>query len=139
MTKKYIKRLFDEILEFSLKSKGAVVVVGPKWCGKSTTAGRYAKTVIDLMPLETRKDYIDLATISPSHFLNLGPKPILIDEWQHVSFIWDQIKYEVDKSGEFSQYILTGSVTDKSRDDGKEEGAAGEPAPVGASDRGDEL
>ncbi|MBQ6520890.1 MAG: ATP-binding protein [Anaerolineaceae bacterium] len=114
---KYINRLFDEIAAFSLKSKGALVIVGPKWCGKSTTANRYARTVIDLMPLDTRQDYIDLAKISPSHFLNYGPKPILIDEWQHVSFIWDQVKYEVDKTGEFGQYILTGSVTDKNNKD----------------------
>lgn len=49
--------------------------------------------------------------------MNYGPKPILINEWQHVSFIWDQVKYEVDKTGEFGQYILTGSVTDKGKDD----------------------
>ena len=119
--KAYIKRLFDETVEFSLKSKGALVIVGPKWCGKSTTANRYAKTVIDLMPLESRNEFMELAKISPSFFLNYGPKPILIDEWQHVSFIWDQVKYEVDKTGEFGQYILTGSVTDKTRldlDDG---------------------
>ena len=109
----YIKRLFDETIEFVLKSKGALVIVGPKWCGKSTTAARYAKTVIDLMPLETRTDFVNLAQIAPSNFLNYGPKPILIDEWQHVAFIWDQIKYEVDKTGEFGQYILTGSVTDR--------------------------
>ncbi|SNU08127.1 hypothetical protein SAMN06297422_11564 [Lachnospiraceae bacterium] len=119
--KEYISRLFDEIIEFTLRSKGALVIVGPKWCGKSTTANRYAQTVIDLMPLETRNEYIELAKISPENFLNYGPKPILIDEWQHVSFIWDQIKYEVDKTGEFGQYILTGSVTDKERYDTNDE------------------
>lgn len=119
--KKYINRLFDETVQFTLKSKGALVIVGPKWCGKSTTASRYAKTIIDLMPLDSRQDYLDLAKIAPSNFLNYGPKPILIDEWQHVSFIWDQIKYEVDKTGEFGQYILTGSVTDKSNSELSEE------------------
>ena len=64
----YINRLFDSTLEFALKSKGAVVVVGPKWCGKSTTAARYAETIIDLMPLDTRNDYIELAKIAPSNF-----------------------------------------------------------------------
>lgn len=113
--KKYISRIFDGIVEFTLKSKGALVIVGPKWCGKSTTAKRYAKTVIDLMPLESRNEFIELAKISPANFLNYGPKPILVDEWQHVSFIWDQVKYEVDKTGEFGQFILTGSVTDKSK------------------------
>ena len=117
MGKVYIKRLFDDVLEFSLKSKGAIIIVGPKWCGKSTTASRYAKTTIDLMSLESRADYINLAKVAPSEFLNIGNKPILIDEWQHVSFIWDQIKYEVDKTGEFGQYILTGSVSDKEKND----------------------
>ena len=109
----YINRLFDSIVEFTLKSKGALVIVGPKWCGKSTTAKRYAKTVIDLMPLESRNEFIELAKISPSNFLNYGPKPLLVDEWEHVSFICDQVKYEVDKTSEFGQFILTGSVTDK--------------------------
>ncbi len=112
---KYLPRLFDSTVEFTLKSKGALVIVGPKWCGKSTTAKRYAQTVIDLMPLESRHEFIELAKISPTNFLNYGPKPILIDEWQHVSFIWDQVKYEIDKTGEFGQYILTGSVTDKTK------------------------
>lgn len=113
----YIPRLFDKTIEFVLKSKGALVVVGPKWCGKSTTCSRYAKTLIDLMPLDTREQYVQLAKIAPSKLLNYGEKPILIDEWQHISFIWDQIKYEVDKSGSFGQYILTGSVTDKENND----------------------
>ena len=111
----YINRIFDRIVEFTLKSKGALVIVGPKWCGKSTTAKRYARTVIDLMSLESRNEFIELAKISPENFLNYGPKPLLVDEWQHVSFIWDQVKYEVDKTGEFGQYILTGSVTDKNK------------------------
>lgn len=119
--KEYIRRIFDGIVEFTLKSKGALVIVGPKWCGKSTTAKRYAKTIIDLMPLDSRNEYIELAKISPSNFLNYGPKPILVDEWQHVSFIWDQVKYEVDKTGEFGQYILTGSVTDKNKTELDEE------------------
>ena len=114
---KYVNRLFDGIVEFSLKSKGALVIVGPKWCGKSTTAKRYAKTVIDLMPLDSRNEYRELAKISPTNFLNYGPKPILIDEWQHVSFIWDQVKYEVDKTGEFGQYILTGEVFQQLEED----------------------
>ena len=110
---KYIERLFDKILESTLETIGAVVIVGPKWCGKSTTAKRYAKTIIDLMPIEKRASLIEFAKTFPSKFLNYGNKPILIDEWEHVSFIWDQIKYEVDKTGEFGQYILTGSVTDR--------------------------
>ncbi|MBO4420718.1 MAG: AAA family ATPase, partial [Lachnospiraceae bacterium] len=82
----YINRLFDKTMEFTLKSKGAVVIVGPKWCGKSTTAKRYAKTVVDLMSLDSGNDYIELAKIAPGKLLNIGLKPILIDEWQHISF-----------------------------------------------------
>ena len=117
----YKKRIIDDVLRRKLAGSGAVLVEGPKWCGKSTTASRYAKTIIDLMPLDTRNDYIALAKISPGSFLNYGPKPILIDEWQHVAFIWDQVKYEVDKTGEFGQYILTGSVTDKNQPDREED------------------
>lgn len=112
MKKNYIPRLFDKILDFSLKSKGAVLVVGPKWCGKTTTCEKHAKTKIDLLPLKSRQQIIDFAKAAPELFLNQGEKPILIDEWQIISFIWDSIKIEVDKSGDFGQYILTGSVTD---------------------------
>lgn len=111
--KEYIPRLFDEELDFYLKSVGAVIVVGPKWCGKSTTCKRHAKTIIDLIKAETRKQYVSLAKASPSAFLSMGDKPLLIDEWQVVSFIWNSLKYMVDQNGEFGQYILTGSVTDK--------------------------
>lgn len=111
--KKYIPRLFDISLEFALKTKGAILVEGPKWCGKSTTCKRFAKEIVDLMPLRTRNDYILEAEIAPDYFLSSRKKPLLIDEWQHVSFIWDQIKVEVDEANEFGQFILTGSVTDR--------------------------
>ena len=117
MPQKYIKRLFDDILEFSLKSKGAIIVEGPKWCGKSTTCKRFAKETIDLMPIKTRDEYILEAKISPDHFLKSREKPLLIDEWQHIYFIWDQIKVEVDEASSFGQFILTGSVTDRDIDD----------------------
>lgn len=117
MEKKYINRLFDSILDFSLRSKGAVVVEGPKWCGKSTTCKRFARETVDLMPLKTREEFILEARISPDHFLKSREKPLLIDEWQHIYFIWDQIKVEVDESSGFGQFILTGSVTDKDIDD----------------------
>lgn len=115
--KQYIPRLFDDVLSFALKSKGAVLVVGPKWCGKSTTCKKHAKTVIDLMPINTRKNLIDFAKAAPVEFLNQGERPLLIDEWQHISFIWDQIKVEVDEANNFGQFILTGSVSDKEKYD----------------------
>lgn len=117
MEKKYINRLFDEVLTFALKSKGAVVVEGPKWCGKSTTCKRYANEIVDLMPLKTRDELILEAKLAPHTFLSSRSKPLLIDEWQHIYFIWDQIKVEVDEAKEFGQFILTGSVADRDIDD----------------------
>ncbi|MDO4198941.1 MAG: DUF4143 domain-containing protein [Erysipelotrichaceae bacterium] len=115
--KEYIGRLFDEILDFALKTKCAVVVEGPKWCGKTTTCERHAKEKIDLMPLNTRNELIYEAKVAPHEFLTDREHPLLIDEWQHVSFIWDQLKIEADQSRKFGQYLLTGSVTDRDVDD----------------------
>ena len=112
MEKEYINRLFDKELDFYLKTVGAIQIVGPKWCGKSRTAKRHAKTIIDLMKKNQRDQYVELAKKAPEVLLNSGTKPILIDEWQVISFIWNSIKEAVDDNGEFGQYILTGSVTD---------------------------
>lgn len=112
----YLPRLFDEELDFYLKSVGAIVIVGPKFCGKSTTAARHAKTIVDLTKSKDQKQYIQLALNAPDVFLNLGEKPQLIDEWQMVSFIWNDIKENVSKSRLFGQFILTGSVTDNTKD-----------------------
>ncbi len=112
---KYINRLYDKKLEFYLKSVGAVLISGPKFCGKSTTAARYAKTIIDLTKNATRDYYVSLAKTSSDHFLNFGDKPLLIDEWQIVSFLWNDIKASISESGSFGQYILTGSVTDNTK------------------------
>ena len=109
----YVYRIFDDVLDFALKSKSAVIVEGPKSCGKSTTSRRHARTIVDLMPLESRQQYIDYAKAAPHEFLNDGEHPLLIDEWQHIYFIWDQIKVEADAIRNFGQFILTGSVTDK--------------------------
>ena len=112
MEKEYIERLVDKELEFYLKTVGAIQVVGPKWCGKSRTAKRHAKTVIDLMKKKERDQYVELAKNAPEVLLNSGEKPILIDESQVISFIWNSVKECVDENGGFGQYILTGSVTD---------------------------
>ena len=111
----YIPRIFDKTLEFALRSKGAVLVVGPKWCGKSTTSSRFAKTIIDLTIEESKQQYIAFAKASPTLFLQQGEKPLLIDEWQEIPFIWNSIKDQVDKSHSFGQFILTGSVSEKEK------------------------
>ena len=117
MEKEYINRLFDKELDFYLKTVGAIQIVGPKWCGKSRTAKRHAKTIVDLMKKNQRDQYVELAKKAPEVLLNSGDKPILIDEWQVISFIWNSIKEAVDENGEFGQYILTGSVTDNTSAD----------------------
>ncbi len=109
MAGKYLPRIVDDVLDFKLKSKGAVWIKGPKWCGKSTTAKRFAKTSIMMQDEDTREQNTQLAKISPSTFLK-GDTPLLIDEWQTIPFIWNQIRTEVDRRGEFGQFILTGSV-----------------------------
>jgi hypothetical protein len=92
MEKEYINRLFDKELEFYLKSVGAIQIVGPKWCGKSRTAKRHAKTIIDLMKKKDRDQYVMLAKTAPEVLLGVGEKPILIDEWQVISFIWNSTR-----------------------------------------------
>ncbi|MBO4279513.1 MAG: AAA family ATPase, partial [Spirochaetales bacterium] len=98
--KKYLPRIVDEILSFKLRSKGAVWIRGPKWCGKSTTAEKFAKTCIYMQDEDTREQNVALARISPSKFLQ-GETPMLIDEWQVIPFIWNQIRREVDRRDEF--------------------------------------
>ena len=110
--KEYIRRLIDDELDFYLKSVGGIWIVGPKWCGKSRTAKRHAKTVIDLLNKKTKDQYVELAKKAPEVLLNSGEKPILIDEWQTIYYIWNSIKEAIDENGGFGQYILTGSVTD---------------------------
>ena len=76
MEKEYIDRLFDKELEFYLKTVGAVQIVGPKYCGKSRTAKRHAKTIIDLMKKKDRDQYVELAKNAPEALLNKGDKAI---------------------------------------------------------------
>ena len=75
--KGYIPRLVDQQLEKKLKGKGAVLIQGPKWCGKSTTCKRFAKEIVDLMPIKTREEYILEAKIAPDHFLKSRQKPFI--------------------------------------------------------------
>ncbi len=122
MAREYMERLFDKELDFYLRSVGAVQIVGPKWCGKSTTARRHAASVIDLLKKSDREQFIPLAKEAPGVFLSYGKKPLLIDEWQIISFIWNSLKEHIDENGRFGQFILTGSVTDRSIEDFDGEG-----------------
>lgn len=104
----YKQRIADSILKRKVLGKGAVLIEGPKWCGKTTTAKQLAKSVLDLGDASVLKQSSQLIEISPKTLLE-GGTPRLIDEWQALPPIWDSIRSEVDKRGEPSQFILTGS------------------------------
>ncbi len=108
----YIPRLMDDILRKNLELYGAVLLEGCKWCGKSTTARRAAKSLIEMQNPATAENNKSIAKSDPAILL-AGDKPRLIDEWQDTPTLWDAIRYDVDKSGLAGQYILTGSVTPK--------------------------
>lgn len=105
----YIKRHVDEELEDMLKCMGAVLIVGPKWCGKTTTATQFAKSIIELHHPTMGKSYIELADTDPLSLLD-EEKPLLIDEWQMAPKLWDAVRYSVDKTDGYGLYILTGST-----------------------------
>ena len=111
----YIKRYVDDELNDILECMGAVLIVGPKWCGKTTTATQFAKTVIELQHPTLGKSYIELADVDPLLLLD-GEKPLLIDEWQMAPELWDAVRYSVDKTDGYGLYILTGStIVDNSK------------------------
>ena len=105
----YKPRIADRILSLKLEGKGAVLIEGPKWCGKTTTAEQKAKSIIYISSPEDIEQYRNLVHINPRLILE-GNKPRLIDEWQNIPQIWDSIRYDVDHTREFGQYILTGST-----------------------------
>lgn len=107
---KYLPRLIDYLIKENLELYGAVSVEGCKWCGKSTTAGRFAKSKLELQNPDTRQNNLSLAANKPSLLLE-GAKPRLIDEWQDAPELWDAVRFSVDQSGLTGQYILTGSAT----------------------------
>lgn len=104
----YKPRIADGLLARKLAGKGAVLIEGPKWCGKTTTAKQQAKSVLDLGDSGVLKQSQQMMDISPKTLLH-GDTPRLIDEWQTMPPLWDSIRDEVDKRREFSQFILTGS------------------------------
>lgn len=104
--KKYYKRLIEPIIEKKLKSSGAVLIAGPKFCGKTTTCMLYQKSFIKLNTEQT----ISIAKMDSKGVLK-GDNPRLIDEWQTVPDIWNQIKDSLDSNYSFGQFILTGSTT----------------------------
>lgn len=108
MAREYIKRVCDRELELKLETFGAVHIVGPKWCGKTTTAMQFAKSYIEMQDPDKREMYIETAKIKPSNLL-VGENPRLIDEWQIAPNLWDAVRVSVDRRNEEGLYILTGS------------------------------
>lgn len=108
----YLERIVEGKITKKLASSSVVVVVGPKFCGKTTTSLRYAKSDARLNTASA----ISIATMNPSAVIE-GEKPRVIDEWQTVPELWDELRGYVDEHPEFGQFLLTGSATpeDKSK------------------------
>lgn len=113
---KYLPRIVDKLLEERLKAFGAILIEGPKWTGKTTTAEQHAGSVVKMQDPDKADEYIHTARTMPSLLLK-GDRPRLIDEWQDAPVLWDAVRTAVDNSGgRPGQYILTGSNSvDKSK------------------------
>lgn len=107
--KEYKKRIADEILKRKLEGKGAVLIEGPKWCGKTTTAEQISNSLLYMNDPKNAKQNVIMSEIDPQRLLK-GETPRLIDEWQIAPKLWDAVRYEVDHRGELGQFILTGSA-----------------------------
>lgn len=105
----YKTRIADDILKRKLEGKGAVLIEGPKWCGKTTTAEQIAGSIIYMDEPETKAQNITMAELSPKRLLK-GNTPRLIDEWQIAPKLWDAVRFEVDHRKNLGQFILTGSA-----------------------------
>ena len=110
MNKNYMPRIVDNELTDKLESIGAVLITGPKWCGKTTTAMQQSKSVLKMQDPDTSAAYLATAKTKPSLLL-IGDNPRLIDEWQIAPVLWDAIRTAVDERGEDGLFILTGSTT----------------------------
>lgn len=104
----YIPRILDDLLAGQLKSIGAVLIEGPKHCGKTTTASRIAGSITDLSNENQREQNLTMAAIDPGRLLK-GKIPRQIDEWQLAAQLWDAVRSEVDERAAVGQFVLTGS------------------------------
>lgn len=106
--KEYKKRIADEILKRKLEGKGAVLIDGPKWCGKTTTAEQIARSCLYINDPKNMRQNLTMSELDPQRLL-VGETPRLIDEWQLAPKLWDAVRYEVDHRSNLGQFILTGS------------------------------
>jgi predicted AAA+ superfamily ATPase len=107
--KNYLPRLCDVELQMALKSSGAVLIEGAKWCGKTSTATHASESVVYLQDPDHARAYQAIADTKPSLLLK-GTTPRLLDEWQVAPVLWDAVRFEVDQRTEPGQFILTGSA-----------------------------
>lgn len=105
----YKTRIADRIIERKLEGKGAVLIEGPKWCGKTTTAEQHAKSILYMDSPEDFESNLRMVDISPKLLLE-GESPRLIDEWQLAPKLWDAIRFEADHKHGTGLFILTGSA-----------------------------
>ena len=112
MERKYLSRIADKLLAERLESSGAVLVEGPKWCGKTRTSLEASKSHLFMQDPDKKASYLKAADTKPSLLLK-GETPRLLDEWQTAPVLWDAVRYAVDMRGEAGQFILTGSAVPK--------------------------
>ena len=105
----YKSRVVDKAIENRLRSKGAILVEGAKWCGKTTTCEQHASSILYMSDPDRVQQNLQLADISPRSLLN-GESPRLIDEWQIAPKLWDAVRFEVDHRDGFGHFLLTGSA-----------------------------
>ncbi|MBO5956233.1 MAG: ATP-binding protein [Bacteroidales bacterium] len=121
----YRRRIIDDLLKKKLQAKGAVLIEGPKWCGKTTSAEEIAASKILLARTDVKNNFRSLLEIDTDMALS-GDTPMLIDEWQTVPKLWDAVRYTVDHRRKMGQFILTGSaVPDKEAEDEREHSGTG--------------
>ena len=112
MSYQYLPRIADKVISTALEATGAVLIEGPKWCGKTRTAEEWANSVIYMQDPDKRDSYQKTADTKPSLLLK-GDTPRLIDEWQMAPVLWDAVRFAVDQRQLVGQFILTGSATPK--------------------------
>ena len=110
----YQPRIVDDLLQRKLRSTGAVLILGPKACGKTTTAKQFAKSSLLLSSAQTRETVAATLDMAPDLVLS-GEVPRLIDEWQTIPRLWDEVRSELDERGDVGQFILTGSAVPADR------------------------
>lgn len=121
----YRHRIMDGLLAKKLQAKGAVVIEGPKWCGKTTTAEEIAASKVLLARTDMKEQFNSLLEIDTDAALS-GETPMLIDEWQTVPKLWDAVRYTIDHRRKMGQFILTGSaVPDKEAEMAREHSGTG--------------